>query len=155
MVPDRVGSVKSGAAALSLCERAAKPEDVRKNESRRKKSGRRMGLMSRLRLYESPFWRVSLRRPASARSRRNVTVPLLLALLLAAACHQRPRSFVEELRCGMTRDQVRQLAREHGYDNSDAGWLSRREPRASKELRFVDLTFHGDRLVAYRVNRYD
>lgn len=56
----------------------------------------------------------------------------------------------------MTRDQVRQLAREHGYDNSDAGWFARKKSTdEKKELSFVDLTFQGDRLVAYRVNRND
>ncbi len=87
----------------------------------------------------------------------NVTVPLLLALLLfAVACHQRTQSFVESLRCGMTRDEVRQMAARHGYDSSDAGWFARKKsPAQKKELSFVDLTFRNDRLVAYRVNRYD
>ncbi len=73
-----------------------------------------------------------------------------------AGCHERPRSYVDALRCGMTREQVTQLAREHGYSGSDQNWLSRattREP--SKELQFVDLTFRNGRLVAYRAAVYD
>lgn len=119
-----------------------------------------MGLMSRLGLYGSRNRRVSFRRAQIGESQDNVTVPLraaVVALLLFAACNRQsapPISFVQSLRCGMTRDEVRQLARESGYDNSDATWFAR-ERRGSKQLSFVDLTFRADRLVAYRVDRYD
>jgi hypothetical protein len=83
------------------------------------------------------------------------------ALLALAACHRdagRSLSFVQSLRCGMTRAEVRRLAQEHGYNNSDKSWLTRsvtNESAKSKELNLVDLTFHGDRLVALREGRSD
>jgi hypothetical protein len=57
----------------------------------------------------------------------------------------------------MTRAEVRRLAREHGYNNSDKSWLTRSATQSmkSKELSFVDLTFRGDRLVALREGKYD
>ncbi len=82
------------------------------------------------------------------------------ALLAAAACQReeaRPPSFVQSLRCGMTRADVTRLAREGGYDNSDRSWLTRalaRKSAASKELSLVDLTFRDGRLVAFREGRY-
>jgi hypothetical protein len=82
------------------------------------------------------------------------------ALLGAVGCHKetgRSDSFVQSLRCGMTRADLQQLARMHGYDNSDRGWLMRSatdRSRGSKELSLVDLTFRGGRLVAYREGRF-
>lgn len=88
---------------------------------------------------------------------------LLLAvctLLTSSACHReakRPVSFVESLRCGMTRTEVTRLAREHGYNDSDQSWLARsagNESKKAKELSFLDLTFRSDRLVAFREEKY-
>lgn len=89
------------------------------------------------------------------------TPRLLLAaslLLAIGACRERsaPRSYVESLRCGMTRAEVTRLAHEHGYNGSDRNWLARAESRqASKELQFVDLTFRAGQLVSYREEVYD
>jgi hypothetical protein len=83
------------------------------------------------------------------------------ALLASAACHReagRSLSFVQSLRCGMTRAEVRWLSHARGYNSSDQSWLTRsatNESMKSKELSFVDLTFRGDRLVALREGKYD
>lgn len=82
-------------------------------------------------------------------------IPIVL-LLAFAACHraeERRASYVQSLRCGMSRAEVTQLAHEHGYGDSDRNWLTRmlsRQPEKSKALTLVDLTFRGGRLVAYR-----
>lgn len=81
-------------------------------------------------------------------------------LLASSACHREathPVSFVQSLRCGMTRAEVSRLAREHGYNDSDQSWLTRSagdKSKKSKELSFLDLTFRRDRLVAYREGEY-
>jgi len=90
---------------------------------------------------------------------RNVAVPLLIAIVAMAACHRAAKSqapFVASLRCGMTRDEVSRLAREHGYDNSDASWLTRSVPaKKSKELTLLDFTFRQGKLIAVRQGTYD
>lgn len=58
----------------------------------------------------------------------------------------------------MTRDEVTQLARQRGYNSSDAGWLARSTPSAekkSKELILLDFTFRDGRLVAVKRGTYD
>ncbi len=78
-------------------------------------------------------------------------------LLASAACHRRAErqvSYVESLRCGMTRAEVTRLAHEHGYNSSDPGWLARSSTSAKKELTLLDLTFRSGRLVAYREGTY-
>ncbi len=58
----------------------------------------------------------------------------------------------------MTRAEVRRLAHERGYGNSDQSWLTRSvasQSKTSKELSLVDLRFHGDVLVGLRVGTYD
>lgn len=80
--------------------------------------------------------------------------------VVALACHRHvsaPDSFAQSLRCGMTRADVTRLAKQRGYDRSDAQWLSRSASgaRARKELMLVDLTFRAGRLVAIRENTYD
>ncbi|MGZ4778351.1 MAG: hypothetical protein ACXV5L_04095 [Thermoanaerobaculia bacterium] len=83
------------------------------------------------------------------------------ALLVIAGCHRdaaRSRSFTDSLRCGMTRDDVTRIARQHGYNDSDASWLARatkNESQKSKELLLVDLTFRNGHLVAFRQGSYD
>jgi len=83
----------------------------------------------------------------------------VLMFVLVLACRNRTdstRSFVDALRCGMTRDEVTRLARQRGYNNSDPTWLDRsaaKSPARSKEL--LDLTFHGGKLVAVREGVYD
>jgi hypothetical protein len=87
-------------------------------------------------------------------------VLLACALLVSSACHRKanpPVSFVQSLRCGMTRAEVTRLARDHGYNSSDPSWLTRSagdKSAKSKELSFLDLTFRRDRLVAYREGKY-
>ena len=71
--------------------------------------------------------------------------------LLLVTCHR--RSFIDELACGMTKDEVTRLARAHGYDPSDPHWLTR--AAKDKERTLVDLTFHDGRLVAVREGTYD
>ena len=84
-----------------------------------------------------------------------------LVLLASAACRRdaaRPVSFAQSLRCGMTRAAVTRLARARGYNDSDKSWLERTassESKNSKELMLVDLTFRGDRLVAFREGKYE
>jgi hypothetical protein len=84
-----------------------------------------------------------------------------IAMLACAACHRgaaRVVPFSESLRCGMTRGEVTRLARAHGYNDSDQSWLARTassESKKSKELMLVDLTFRGDRLVAFREGKYE
>jgi len=88
---------------------------------------------------------------------------LLIAVILLSSdgCRRRPdaaQSFRDSLRCGMTREQVTQLAREKGYKGSDPSWLARSAASPSgnrKDLSLVDLTFHDSRLVALREERYD
>lgn len=86
---------------------------------------------------------------------------ILLLLVVAAACHRQTsstESFVKSLRCGMTRVEVSQLAREHGYSSSDASWLTRAassKSKQSKELILLDFTFREGRLVAVRRGTYD
>jgi len=80
--------------------------------------------------------------------------------MVALACHRRlddSASFAQSLRCGMTRADVARAAREHGYDSSDAQWLSRSASAKApaKRLTFVDLTFRDGHLVAIREDRYD
>jgi len=88
-------------------------------------------------------------------------VLLIAVILLSSAVCQRPdaaQSFRDSLRCGMTREQVTQLAREKGYKGSDPSWLARSAASPSgnrKDLSLVDLTFHDSRLVALREERYD
>lgn len=86
----------------------------------------------------------------------------IVAILLGSVgCRQRAdesASFRASLRCGMTREQVTQLAREKGYKGSDPSWLARSAARQSgnrKDLSLVDLTFHDSRLVALREEHYD
>ena len=90
---------------------------------------------------------------------RIVAIPLLAIAISGAACHRSPApsaAFVESLRCGMNRDEVTQLAREKGYDPSDATWLRRSAAaKKSKELTLVDLTFREGKLVAVRQGTYD
>jgi hypothetical protein len=83
------------------------------------------------------------------------------ALLASVACHRDGElslSFVQSLRCGMTRAEVTRMAREHGYDGSDKSWLTRsatNQSKKAKELSLVDLRFRGDRLVALSEGKYD
>jgi hypothetical protein len=87
---------------------------------------------------------------------RIVAVPLLLVLLVA--CRREASStasFVASLRCGMTREDVTRLARVHGYNSSDASWLTRSAGKTSKQLTHVDLTFRQAGLVAVRQGTYD
>ena len=85
---------------------------------------------------------------------------LAVCVLLASACKReaaRSKSFVESLRCGMTRAEVTRLARDNGYGDSDRSWLTRRISRGSiksKELSLVDLSFRGGRLVGFKEGRY-
>ncbi len=76
-----------------------------------------------------------------------------------AACHRGAApSFVQSLRCGMTRAEVARMAHEHGYGDSDQSWLTRSvasQSKTSKELSLVDLRFHADRLAGLRVGTYD
>ncbi len=82
-------------------------------------------------------------------------------LISPVGCQRRPdaaQSFREALRCGMTREQVTQLAREKGYKGSDPSWLARSAASPSgnrKDLSMVDLTFRDSRLVALREEHYD
>jgi hypothetical protein len=84
-----------------------------------------------------------------------------LVLLVSAACRRdtaRPVPFAQSLRCGMTRAEVTRLARARGYNDSDKSWLARSassKSKKSKELMLVDLTFRGDRLVAFREGKYE
>lgn len=58
----------------------------------------------------------------------------------------------------MTRDEVAQAAKEHGYNRSFQSWLTRSasDPSAkSKELELADLTFRNGHLVAVRQSTYD
>jgi hypothetical protein len=86
---------------------------------------------------------------------------IVVTLLSSAGCQRPPDaapSFRESLRCGMTREQVTQLAREKGYKGSDPSWLARSAASPSgnrKDLSLVDLTFHEARLVALREEHYD
>lgn len=88
-------------------------------------------------------------------------IPIVALLLSPVGCRQRAdesASFRESLRCGMTREQVTQLARVKGYKGSDPSWLARSAASPSgnrKDLSLVDLTFHDSRLVALREGRYD
>ena len=79
--------------------------------------------------------------------------------MLFGSCRPEPRaSFVQSLRCGMTRDDVVKLAREKGYNGADAAWLSRSTAQPSKkreELSLIDLTFREGRLVAVREGKWD
>jgi hypothetical protein len=88
-------------------------------------------------------------------------IAVFVILIGPVGCQRRPdaaQSFRESLRCGMTREQVTQLAREKGYKGSDASWLARSAASPSgtrKDLSLVDLTFHDSRLVALREEHYD
>ena len=95
------------------------------------------------------------------RNRFRFGVALILCALAASvACRKgagRSISFVQSLRCGMTRAELQRLAREHGYNDSDKGWLTRsatNQSRKSNELSLVDLTFRSGHLVAYREGTY-
>ncbi|HEX9163792.1 MAG TPA: hypothetical protein VF980_18935 [Thermoanaerobaculia bacterium] len=102
----------------------------------------------------NPVWQIAIRFAA-----RNVPVYLLIAIVAMSSCHRPHESqatFVALLRCGMTRGEVSRLARERGYSNSDASWLTRsasKDTAKSKEL--IDLTFRDGRLVAVRQGTYD
>ena len=73
--------------------------------------------------------------------------------LLVVMCRREP-SFIDSLRCGMTRDDVTRLARAHGYDPSDPNWLTRAATH-DKERILIDLTFRNGRLIAVREKTYD
>jgi|SRR5579872_4546789 len=78
----------------------------------------------------------------------------LLLTALAFGCAK--PAFVSQLRCGMTRAEVTQIARKAGYDTSDPAWLSRAmSTKKSEELTLVDLTFRNGGLVALRQGIYD
>ncbi len=86
---------------------------------------------------------------------RILFVAWMLPFVVLSACHREAQtSFVASLRCGMTRDEVSQLARKHGYNSSDASWLAR-SSKQSPELILIDLTFRAERLVAVRQGTYD
>lgn len=92
-----------------------------------------------------------------SKMRFGLWIVLLVAL---SGCHREAseRSFVNSLRCGMTRDEVSQLARKHGYNPSDPSWLTRAaasQSKKSKELMLTDLTFRAGSLVAVRQGTYD
>ena len=90
-------------------------------------------------------------------SARNVAIPLLLAWTFA--CHRQAdatASFVAALRCGMTREDVTRIAREKGYNPSDAQWLERSsKTKRSAQLALVDLTFRDGKLVAVKQSTYN
>ena len=89
----------------------------------------------------------------------SVTAIIAFALLALGACHRETHaSFVQSLRCGMTRADVARLAKQSGYNSSDASWLARsagNPSTRSKPLSLIDLTFREGRLVAVREGAWD
>lgn len=71
---------------------------------------------------------------------------MLLLSVLVLSCHRRENEthdFIHSLRCGMTKDQVIQIAHRTGYKK-----LAAARPN---DATLLDLTFHEGKLVAVRV----